>query len=174
MFINPVILQDGKLTVAPVGRVLWSVKPLMNGASKNMATVSIVPQTFNFQVPANEVYYLYALTMGFSSTSTPDVEQFGNTTALTAGIDLEIQSAGTPLIAYTLRDNLDIAMIFNAYAVTGGAAGFLNNADLYLGSAQFGAPIILKGGDFVRAVVNSPTSGSGSDMRIYAQLYKEI
>lgn len=175
MFITPVLLQNGRLTLAPMAGVNWSVKPLMNGVSKNMATIAVAPSTFIFSPGAIETYYLFGLSMAFSSSGTPDSTDFGNIVALPLGIDLDIRSNGITSTVLNIKDNLDLALTFNSYSVTGGSAGFLNNADTYLGSAILNAPILVKGttSDFVRAVIKSPTIGSGSDLRIYAHLYKE-
>jgi hypothetical protein len=177
-FIRPVILHDGKLTVAPVAAVTCRVQALQNGLQKNLATVSVgqVPATFAFAPEAGETYYLYSLSLGFASSGTPDPSDFGNIPALAQGIDLDLCTSGQSSTLVNIKDNLDLALSFNLYSSTGGAAGFLNSADLYLGSILFPAPIILKGSssDYVRAVVKNATTSSGSDLRIYAHLYKEV
>lgn len=175
MFLKPVLLQNGRLSVAPVGNVTWEVRALFNGASKNLAAVTIAPTTFNFTAVSG-TYYLIGLSLAFASTGTPDPNDFGNIASLTNGIDIDIRTHGVTNTVINIKDNFDLACTFSQYSTIGGAAGFLNNADTYTGSITFPSPILLQSttGDFVRAVIKSATNGSGTDLRIYAHLYKEV
>lgn len=175
-FLRPVLLQNGKLTVAPVGNVTWEVRPLINGASKNLAIVTAAPTTFSFIPESGTTYYLNGLSVVFSTSGTPDPTKFGNIAALTNGIDLDIKSNGVTTTAINIKDNLDLALTFSQFTNLGGSKGFLNNAFIYTGSVNFMSPILIQASssDFVRAVVKSPTNNSGSELRIYAHVYKQI
>lgn len=175
-FMKPVLLQDGRLTLAPVGHCTWVVQALLNGSSKNMATIATAPSTFSFTPAAGTTCYLTALSIAFTTSGTPDPTDFGNIPALTNGIDIDIRTGGITTTAINIKDNFDLALTFFESTNVGGAAGFLNDADLYTGSVRFDAPIMLQNStaDFIRAVVKSPTTGSGSDLRIYAHLYKQL
>jgi hypothetical protein len=146
----------------------------LNGAVKNMnVNGSVTPQVFSFSPAANLTYYINKLHIVLADGGTPDVTDFGNGTALTNGLLFESVVNGSANTLFNVLDNGDISLMFIDHFSS--PSGWLNNADLFLGSYNFNMPITLNqlNSDLLRVTVRDNITGLDA-FRIAASGWRAI
>lgn len=148
--------ETGSLRISQTRNAMWFVKPLLNGVSQEMnVNGAVTPVEFTSSFVEDKIFLKE---IGFfildNGTTTPS--EFGNITALSNGLKIEIKSQGNIYQFQNLKDNMDIVNTFTTNPILPGtASGFLNNNDLYSGSFIFDIPIVLSSStnDYIKFIV---------------------
>lgn len=132
--------------------VIYKSVNLLNGVSNSMnVNGSGTPVRFSFVPSSSEKWYLSEITIVLLDDGTMDPTDFGAISTLTNGITLMIQKNSISYEITRIHNNIELISSFFAggnptSAVTsGGAFGFLNTQDAYIGRIIFENPILLNG-----------------------------
>jgi hypothetical protein len=128
------------------GDIVYELKSLENGGSREMAVDGTTPVTFKFQASGTELWWLWGVHFFLLDSGVMAHNTFGSLgAALTNGLRLKIDTIAD-VIVKDLVDNVDILMAFNKDKLVGSTnTGFLNNDDYFFGAMTFPQPILMRG-----------------------------
>jgi hypothetical protein len=130
----------------------WAVDVLhksvffLNGASDDMnVNGSVTPVSFSFTPSSGEIWYVDKVSIFLSDNDLNENDKFGKITALTNGLQLQIQSKGISLEIANIKDNIDMNLIFENNGVS-------SPSNVFAGIIRFNPQIILlaSNSDFIR------------------------
>lgn len=141
---------------------IWKSQPLMNGSSHNMnVNGSVTPVNFSFTPGSGEIWYVHAVSLVLNDNGTNGPNKFGALTALTNGVQMQVQSKGVTQDICNIKDNLDLAMCYFENRVAHGTVGFFETADVFTGSLSFNPQMILQNStsDYIRIRIRDNLTG---------------
>lgn len=150
---------------------------LKNGANESLViNGATTPQLYSYApTTANDVWYLYGLSIFIQDNGTPDPDEFGSLgSALTNGLLIQARSKGAVYDISNCKTNMCLGLAFTEHQMIP-PAGWYNNSDSFTGEMLFKEPIKLQQstGDYVRATVRDNLKNL-DNFRIKAKCYKVI
>lgn len=141
---------------------VYVFKNLVNGSNSprmNVRGTLVSPVHFNFTPAENEVWEVERLLFGIDDTGLMDFGLFGGLASLTNGIEISVKTDGATSVIGTIKDNVDIAMLFPGTLAY--ASGVLDAADGMYGTMEFRDHIYLSGasGDYIRMTIKDDLLG---------------
>jgi hypothetical protein len=163
MSITPDLDLEENVTISPIpgSNVTYSTGYLLNGGSKNMTVNgSGTTQTFEFAPTSGVMCYLESMSMFIHDNGSVSPNKFGNVTALSNGLQIQVKANGSTTELMNMQDNIDIVTLFGSFNSLDASSGFYNGEKTLEVVWKPAAPIKLDGdnSDFVRANVRDNLS----------------
>lgn len=161
--ITPDLDLEDNVTINPVpgSSVYYETGYLLDGGSKEMAVNgSGTAAEYEYAPTAGQVHYLESLSLFINDNGSITPGKFGNLSALSNGLMIEVKTNGTTVELMNMQDNMDITLLFGSFNSLDASTGYFNGEKTLEVNWKPNNPIKLNGddSDFVRATVRDNLS----------------
>ena len=157
------ISGTSQINPVPLNPYVYLNKLILNGSSADMCVDgSSTPVNFDYSPGTDETWYLERISFLIDDLGNMDASKFGFLSELTNGLVIKIKTNGTEYTVATLKNNMDVVMMFpigDGHHSSGG--NFLGSVNAYSGVMTFNEPMTLKDStsDYIRFTVNDDLEG---------------